>query len=151
MDCSHWRCHGDFKRGGYCGGGGGTCNLPIRKSLHCSRNFPRHFSIAVGRRIAATQCGGSAGSLMGGEVRGPHVYQKRGGGEGVWDPKVCVPKMAQINISSCKCHVFPIRVRGGLKGQVWPRHLAPAGPGRGGYPPPSSGGCQPFSYIPGAT
>ena len=26
----------------------------------------------------------------------------------VWDPKVCVPKMAQINTSFCKYHSFPL-------------------------------------------
>ena len=28
--------------------------------------------------------------------------------EGVWNPKVCVPQMAQINISFCKFHFFPL-------------------------------------------
>ena len=27
-------------------------------------------------------------------------------GEGVWNPKFCVPKLAQINISFCKFHSF---------------------------------------------
>ena len=33
-------------------------------------------------------------------------WVQRGGG-GSWNPKVCVPKMAQINMSFCKFHFFP--------------------------------------------
>ena len=33
---------------------------------------------------------------------------KHGGGEGVQNPKVCVPKMAQINFSFSKFHIFPL-------------------------------------------
>ena len=29
-------------------------------------------------------------------------------GGGVWNPKVCVPKMADINISFCKFQYFPL-------------------------------------------
>ena len=34
------------------------------------------------------------------------MYEKRGGG-GFWNPKVCVPKIAQINISFCRFHFLP--------------------------------------------
>ena len=36
------------------------------------------------------------------------MYWKRGRGGGGWNPKNCEPKMAQINISYCKFHSFPI-------------------------------------------
>ena len=55
--------------------------------------------------------------------------EERGGG-GLWNPKICVPKMAQINIS-----FFPTM------------NLSPGGVPGGGV---SSCGCQPFQYILGA-
>ena len=53
----------------------------------------------------------------------------RGGG-GVWNPKVCAPKMAQINISFCKFHFFPTMKSGSRAVQG----------GRGSF----LGGCQLF-------
>ena len=57
------------------------------------------------------------GEWKGGEERGR---------EGVWNPKICAPKMAHNNFSHCKSHFFPL--------QIWDQ-----GPGG-----PSSYGCQPF-------
>ena len=36
-----------------------------------------------------------------------HVLEERTGG-GSGNPKVCAPKVAQINISFCKLHLFPL-------------------------------------------
>ena len=59
----------------------------------------------------------------------PGTSFKRGRGGGVWNPKVCGPKMAQIHISFCTFHFsrHEIRVRGGGD---------------------SSCGCQPFQSVP---
>ena len=57
-----------------------------------------------------------------------HVLKERGGG--VWNPKVCVPKMARINISFCK-------FGSGGGGEM--------GVGRGGRP--GSGGYLPCSDV----
>ena len=46
----------------------------------------------------------------------------RGGG-GVWDPKVCVPKMARSDFPDCKFRFFP-------RWSLW------SGEGGGGAPPP---------------
>ena len=59
--------------------------------------------------------------------------ERRGGeGKGIWDPKVCGPKIAQINISFCIFHFAPTTKPGSTGGS----------PGEGGGPPPSSYGCQ---------
>ena len=42
--------------------------------------------------------------------RGVWEQRRLGGGVwGVWNPKVCVPMMAQINLSSAKCHCCPLK------------------------------------------
>ena len=42
------------------------------------------------------------------------------GREGVWEPKGRVPKVAHLNNSVCKCHVFPLRNLGpGRAGGGW--------------------------------
>ena len=63
-------------------------------------------------------------------VYSTHEYERRG--EGVWNPKLCVPKIAQINISFCKFH-FPPRYRGGSR-------VGGGGPGGGVFPCVGGGG-----------
>ena len=46
-------------------------------------------------------CGGG-----GGNCRQPDIRREAGGG-GVWDPKVCVPKMARSDLPNCKLRFFP--------------------------------------------
>ena len=49
-----------------------------------------------------------------GAAQRPAVHPLGGGGLEPKSPKVCVPKIAQINISFCKCHShYEIRVEGG--------------------------------------
>ena len=74
------------------------------------------------------------GDALGHKVVRAGMYQKRGGG-GVWNPKVCVPKIIQINISFRKFHFSHY--------EIWVRGWG----GGGGYPL-SSNGCQPFYDIP---
>ena len=52
--------------------------------------------------------------LLGGEVLwvrteclSPGMFLEKMRGEGIWNPKVCVLQMAQINISFYKLHFFP--------------------------------------------
>ena len=49
--------------------------------------------------------------------------EEGGGGKKVWNPKVCVPKIARINISFCNFHFFP------------QGNLDPGGGSEGGVPP----------------
>ena len=55
------------------------------------------------------------------------------GGGGVWDPKVCVPKMAQSDFPGFECRPFP-------RWSLWYW----GGSRCGGVPPPSSCGVRPF-------
>ena len=55
--------------------------------------------------------------------------ERRGGGgawRGVWDPKVCVPKMARSALPDCKLRVFP----------RWSLWSGGGGGAQGGDPPP---------------
>ena len=60
------------------------------------------------------------------------VVEERGGG-GVWNPKVCVPKKAQIDISFCKFPFFPTMKSGSWGGLA--QGLGGWVLGAGGYPP----------------
>ena len=63
---------------------------------------------ATRRPIATHAPPMSAGHVLAPAAPLPRVVQKGlWGGGGVWNPKVCVPKIAQINISLCKFHFFP--------------------------------------------
>ena len=58
------------------------------------------------------------------------LAERRGeGGEGVWDPKVCVPKLTGSDFPNGTFRFFP-------RWSLWSWG--------GGVPPPSSGGCRPF-------
>ena len=85
--------------------------------------------------VAAEYRGFRAGGIaVGHNIRPVEVAHKavleerRRGGGGVWNPNICVPKMAHNNFSFCKSHFFPIQ------------NLARGGGGGS----PSSYGCQPF-------
>ena len=87
--------------------------------------------------------------------------QREEGGGGGWDPKVCIPKMAQQDFPSCNFRVFPSRPlwsgEGGLtplpqyRGltplllRVWPFQSFPGGggPTEGGTHFPKNAGCPP--------
>ena len=62
---------------------------------------------------------------------GAGMYENRGR-RGVWNPKICVPKIAQTNSSFCKFHFFPT-MKSGTRG------------GGGGWHKASVSDCLPLA------
>ena len=81
---------------------------PPRPCLHLETGRQRRCTPASCQRHAVLQSG--KWGLDGSERKGNRQHQaciRRE--DGVWNPKVSVPKIAQINISTCKFHFFPRR------------------------------------------
>ena len=86
---------------------------------------------SVQRALLWLSGGGGRGEGIGGAawhtLAGRAVLKGGVGGEGVWNPKVCVPKMARQDFPSCEFHFFP-------RWSLWSGGLTP---------PPSSCGVRP--------